>query len=252
MKEFFARLNPTERRFVVGVAVVFFLVVNMVWVWPHFGDWGKTHAAMDKARGLLIQFSRGTNEIPALEKEIAKYRGQGQFVPPENQTIQFFRLIQNQAAFSGVGIINMGSSRQPTATDNPFFVEQNQTIQVQSGEKQLVDFLYHLGADSNSLIRVKVMSVQPDPPRQNLAARITLIASYQKNAPTAAPKAAAATPATATPKPTAPKPATAAAPKQAAPNTAITKPAQPPRGLLPPGGRPLLPARSNLLTPNKK
>ena len=247
MKEFFARLNPTERRFVVGVGVVFFLVVNMVWVWPHFGDWGKTRAAMDKARGLLAQFARGTNEIPGLEKEIAKYRGQGQFVPPENQTIQFFRLIQNQAAFSGVGIINMGSSRQPTATDNPFFVEQNQTITVQSGEKQLVDFLYHLGADSNSLIRVKVMSVQPDPPRQNLTARLTLVASYQKNALASAPKSAAPAPVAATP-----RPATATAPKQAAPSPAATKPAELPHGPLPPGGRPLLPARSNLLTPNKK
>src|SRR5579864_4405214 len=120
MKEFFARLNPTERRFVVGVGVVFFLVVNIVWVWPHFGDWGKTRAALDTARQQLGKFVAGTNQIPALKKQIDDYGGKGSFVPPEEQIISFFRQIQNQAAASRVGIINMGSSRQAAAADNPF------------------------------------------------------------------------------------------------------------------------------------
>lgn len=256
MKEFFARLNPTERRFVVGVAVVFFLVVNIVWVWPHFGDWGKTRADLDKARGLLTTFVRGTNQIPALEKEIAKFRGQGQFVPPENQILEFFRHIQNQAAASHVGIISMGNSRQ-AAGDNPFFVEQNQTITTQSQEKELVDFLYQLGADPKSLIRVKVLSVQPDPPRQNLSARITLVASYQRKAPAPAATTAAPAPAATTPKPATPKPATPAAPatapkpqgpKPLTPNPQVPKPGQTPQKppMVPPGRPP------QTLTPNKK
>src|SRR5579872_5066551 len=100
MKEFFARLNPTERRFVVGVGVVFFLVVNIVWVWPHFGDWGRTKEELRKANGLLLQFETGTNQIPILEREIARFRGQGIFVPPEEQMIQFVRQIQSQATMS--------------------------------------------------------------------------------------------------------------------------------------------------------
>jgi len=50
-------------------------------------------------------------------------------------------------------------------------------------EPQLVDFLYKLG-NGSSLIRVRDLSLQPDPPRQKLAADIQLVASYQKN-PTA-------------------------------------------------------------------
>lgn len=244
MKEFFARLNPTERRFVVGVAVVFFLVVNIVWVWPHFGDWGRTQEALRTARGLLLKFETGTNEIPTLEREIARFRGQGMFVPPEDQNIQFFRQIQNQATMSGVLITQMGSTRQTTAADNPFFVEQNQTISVQSGEKQLVDFLYRLGAESNSLIRVKVLSVSPDPPHQNLNARITLVASYQKKAPAAPVKAGAAAPAQPAP-----------APKPPLPNPAAAKPTPPnaaPKPFPPFPGRGPATNVHNPLMPNKK
>jgi len=63
-----------------------------------------------------------------------------------------------------------------------------------------VDFLYNLGA-GDSLVRVRNLSIRPDQNRQQLAASITLIASYQKNpkltpAPAATP---AATPKTAPP-----------------------------------------------------
>jgi hypothetical protein len=52
---------------------------------------------------------------------------------------------------------------------------------MQSQEKELVDFLYNLGV-GDSLIRVKVLSVQPDQTHQRLTTRVTLVASYQKKA----------------------------------------------------------------------
>jgi hypothetical protein len=192
MKEFFARLNPTERRFVVGVIVIFFLVINIVWVWPHFGDWGQTQERMRTAGGKLVLFETGTNLIPALQKKIADYQGQGQIVPSENQAVQFVRLIQNETTRFGIIPENMTPSRQSGPT-NSFFVEQGETMTLQTTEKQLVDFLYSLGAGTNS-IRVKVLSVQPDPSHQRLTTRVTLVASYQKKAigaPMPAPRAAA-------------------------------------------------------------
>ena len=39
MKKYFAQLRPLERRLVVGVAVVFVIVLNAVFIWPHFKDW---------------------------------------------------------------------------------------------------------------------------------------------------------------------------------------------------------------------
>jgi hypothetical protein len=234
MKEFFARLNPMERRFVVAVGVLFFLVANLVWVWPHFSDWGKTRIRMDKAGDNLATFQRGADKIPGLKREIDKYQRQGDVVPQDDQAVQFMRLIQRQSAQSGVIIVNMGSQRQSGATNNPFFVEQNQTITLQSTEKALVDFLYNLGAGT-SLIRVKVLSVQPDQSHQQLTSRVTLIASYQKKAPAPRSAAPAAAPAA---KPPAAAPATkppAAVPtsKPAATNRAMTFPPPAPKNLTP-------------------
>ncbi len=182
MKEFFARLNPTERRFVVGVAVVFFLVINIVWVWPHFSDWSATRAKMDDASRNLALFESGTNLIPGLKKEIEKYQKQGELVPPVDQAVRFVRLIQNQTTLFGIVPDSMSIQHQTGETNNPFFMNQTETMSMTSTEKQLVDFLYSLGAGTNSLIRVKALSVTPDPSHQRLATRVTLVASYQKKA----------------------------------------------------------------------
>lgn len=259
MKEFFARLNPMERRFVVGVTVVFFLVANIVWIWPHFGDWAQTQAQMNVARRNLEKFESGIAEKPGLQAAIKKYRHEGEIVPAEEQAVNFLRLILNQAAASGVGIINQGGgSRQTSNTNNPYFVEQNQTITTLSGEKQLVDFLYHLGA-GNSLIRVKNLSIQPDPPHQQLTARITLVASYQKKpASTRAGASAPAAPA----KSAAPaKPATPASTTTGAPVPPTKPPTSKPPAPNSLGQRPLIPGslnrlartnKANFLKPNKQ
>ena len=73
-------------------------------------------------------------------------------------------------------------SRPLTRTNDAFFVEQIQNINVTATDDQLVDFLYKLGSDV-SMIRVRDLELQPDPPHQKLTANIKLVASYQRNAP---------------------------------------------------------------------
>jgi hypothetical protein len=259
MNEFWARLNSTERRFVVGVAVVFFLVINIVWVWPHFGDWSDTTGRMAAARTRLVTFESGTNLIPDLKKQIDKYQGQGQIVPEENQALQFSRLVMSQTTLFGI-IPQNTSIRREAGPTNSFFVEQSATMTVDTTEKQLVDFLYSVGAATNSLIRVKVLSVQPDASHQRLSTRATLVASYQKNAigPAGAAAAAGQKP-TATPQ----KPAAAsnkAMPTVAPKNTkapTVPTPNKPATGPGSSNGKPatnnFVPlARPGQLNPNKK
>ena len=109
-----------------------------------------------------------------------KYESQGQFVAPDDQTINFMRTIQQQASQSGFGVEGYSPVRMQT---NQFFMEQYQTINVHATEVQLVDFLYKLGS-GGSLIRVRNLELQPDTARQHLNAGIQLVASYQKNAQT--------------------------------------------------------------------
>ena len=183
MKKYFAQLRPMERRLVVGVAVLLVLVLNAVFIWPHFSDWGNLRGRLNEAHRKLKLFQAGVAQIPALQADVKKFESAGEFVAPEDQGINFMRTIQAQSAQSGVAIVN--TSRQLTHTTDAFFIEQVENINVLATEEQLVDFLYKLGSGA-SMIRVRDLELQPDPPRQRLNANIRLVASYQKSPPSAA------------------------------------------------------------------
>ena len=178
MKKYFSQLRPLERRLVVGVAVVLFVVLNLVFVQPHFSDWSDLSRRFDDAERRLALYQTTVAQQPALVKQVKGFESEGEFVAPEDQSINLMRTIQSQAAASGFGIQNFSRSMMHT---NQFFVEQAQNINVSAPEAQLVDFLYKLGSGS-SMIRVRDLTLQPDPPRQRLNADIKLVASYQKNA----------------------------------------------------------------------
>ena len=178
MKKYFAQLRPMERRLVVGVAVVLVLVLNGAFIWPHLSDWGKVQARLAKAQAELARDQAAVTQIPALAADVKKFESAGEFVAPEDQGINFMRTIQGQSAQSGVAIVN--TSRQFTRTSDAFFVEQVENIAVLATEEQLVDFLYKLGSGA-SMIRVRDLELQPDPPHQRLNANIRLVASYAKN-----------------------------------------------------------------------
>jgi Tfp pilus assembly protein PilO len=182
MKKYLEQLLPMERRLVVGVVVVLLIVLNAVFIWPHFSDWGSLRGRLDKARSELDRNQKAAAQVPALAAEVKKFESDGQFVAPEDQGINFMRTIQSQSAQSGVAIVN--TSRQITHTNDAFFVEQIENINVLATEDQLVNFLYKLGSGA-SMIRVRDLELQPDAPRQRLNANIRLVASYQKNPPAA-------------------------------------------------------------------
>ncbi|MGA2028773.1 MAG: hypothetical protein ABSG87_01690 [Verrucomicrobiota bacterium] len=177
MKKFFAQLRPLERRLAVGVLVVLFLVLNFVFVWPHFGDLSKLRLRENDARQKLKLYQTAITQSAAYETQVKNLENQGEFVAPEDQAINFMRTIQAQAAASGVSIANY--SRSMTHT-NEFFTEQTQNINVIANDGQLVDFLYKLGSGA-SMVRVRDLELQPDGSHQHLDANIQLIASYQKN-----------------------------------------------------------------------
>lgn len=176
MKKYFEQLRPFERRLAVAVLVVLFLVLNYVFIWPHFSDWGMYQARKDSAVRKLALYRKAIAEGPKYDALVKKMEGEGGKVPAEDQAINFVRAIQTQSVRSGVGIVSM--PRQVTRT-NEFFVELDENLTVIADDEQLVDFLYKLGSDA-SMIRVRDLELQPDPARQHLNARIELIASYQK------------------------------------------------------------------------
>ncbi len=183
MKGYWDNLRPFEKRVVVGVAAMVFLVMNVWFVFPHFSDWGSVQGRMAKARKALAAFQLEIGQMPHYKTNIASLENSGLAVPPENQAVEFSRTILAQQAQSAVSIT---TAQKPTTRTNEFFLELTERISVQSAEPQLVDFLYNLGS-SNSLIRVRDLGLRPDAPRYQLSANVTLVASYQKNPARTAP-----------------------------------------------------------------
>ncbi len=178
MKRYWEGLRPFEKRVVVGVATGLFAVFNLWFVLPHFSDLGRMKKRMEEAQWTLGVRQTAIAQKPMYEEEIKKLQREGLDVPAEEQALQFQRTISDEEMRVGVNPISTG--RILTRT-NEFFLEQTQTINVQSGEQPLVDFLFNLGS-GNSLIRVRDLVLHPDAQtRQQLAGAIKLVASYQKN-----------------------------------------------------------------------
>jgi hypothetical protein len=167
---------------------------------------------------------------PVYEKQLKELQNQGLFVATEEQVATLQTEVMSQAALSGVTLTrNNPVTRTAGSRTNAFFEEASLDIGASAGEKELVDFLFSLGA-RNSLIRVGMMNLGRDPTGMRLQGGITLVESFQKKPP---PKLAALTPASA-PKTTNPpakptnappaKTAAAAPPKAAPPAMTATNP----------------------------
>lgn len=198
MKKFLEQLKPQERRWVIGLAAGAFLLFNYVAVWPHFKDWKAADVRKQKAEKKLTEFRAEIAHQAEYKRQIGIYESQGGSVPAEDQMEQFSTYVQNVANLYSVYILN--NSQPHTYTNSPFFIDREMSLTVLAKEESLVNFLYALGS-SNSVMRVKAMSVRPDGPHEQLSANVTILASYQKKAPAPAPPpakkpAASATPAT--------------------------------------------------------
>jgi Tfp pilus assembly protein PilO len=175
-------LRPFEKRLVVVVAVVLFVVLNAWFVVPHFSDLSRSQERKAEALKKLQRWQVEVDQLPKYRSGIASLIGGTLEVPPEDQQNEFSKTILDKQVQSGV--TGQGGGRNPTIRTNEFFLELSQNITVVSDEPQLVDFLYKLGG-SDSLIRVRGLTLKPKDPaaRHQLQADITLVASYQKNPP---------------------------------------------------------------------
>jgi Tfp pilus assembly protein PilO len=180
LKKYFENLRPSERRLLVIVTMAVVVALNWLYIWPHFSDLGNYENRLDDATRKLKTYNTMIAQTPTLQMQLKKYDSEGLFVAPADQDVTFMRTIQTRSLESGVAL--QSSSRPITRTNDVFFIEVVQNINVLAEEKNLVDFLYKLGSDS-SMIRVRDLSLQPDPPRMRLSADIRLVANYQKNPP---------------------------------------------------------------------
>ena len=231
-------LTPQERRIVVAIAMVIFVLLNLFLVWPHFNDLSRVRKQLEDTRRTMQEWNKeilkDVEPTNGYKKQLAKLeRQQGGSIM--NQQIQLQTTIHTQASRAGVNIDNYQPLAPSHATNNQFFEEQSEKITFESQESQLVNFLFNVGNDP-AMVRVRELDLKPaDANRYRLRGGVILTANYAKQpaaAPAAKPPAAGAK-----------KPGGAAAPKT--PPGAKPLPARQPFPIprTPPG---VPPARKNL------
>ncbi len=183
-------LRPQERRILVITLAVVVIVLNAVFVWPHYKDWQKVDKETQALRATLANHRAEVARLPEYRARLAKLEGTGSSVLPESQALQLQAMVQSYALSNNVALTSLRPGSAVSST-NTFFDEQTVIIGVNTGDKELVDFLLALGA-GNSMIRVRDLDLRPDSPLYKLVGNITVSASYQKQAKAQpAPKAPA-------------------------------------------------------------
>lgn len=179
MKTYLDTLRPSEKRLVVGVGIVLFIVLNFWFVVPHFSDWGNLQIRIVNAQKKLEKYNLEIQQASHKLPEIRRLEGDAALLPAEDQAMHFQTAVQTMAAQAGIGFQSVGRITQRT---NQFSLILSQPVTLTAREEPLINFLYNLGAAS-SLIRVRDLGVKPDAPRLNLSASMKLEASYQKKVP---------------------------------------------------------------------
>jgi hypothetical protein len=184
------------------------LLVNYWFVWPYFQQYAEVSKGLDETQRIQGRYLSETTKTNAYLVKLRDLQSRGGQVANDDAANQLQQTINRAAASAGVQINSMipstVSARGANGQTNQFFDDIQVTVSMVSGEPELVDFLYELGA-GDSMVRVRdVSNLRLDPSQTKLQATLTLVASVQKKAP--APVAKPAT----TPKPAVPgtRPAT--------------------------------------------
>lgn len=182
---FFDKINlkPMERRLIIAIALIVFVLFNVWWVWPHFKDWNVAQGKITETRAKLERYQKETAELPAIEKRLKSIEGDELAgVMPADQSVHFRRTIEQMAMQNRVFVSSWGNitpTRGGVLGTNQFFEELNLPIQATAVEKDLVTFIYKLSSGGSS-IRVRDLTLNPGQ-GLNVASSMTLVASYQKS-----------------------------------------------------------------------
>jgi Tfp pilus assembly protein PilO len=190
-------LRPQERRILVVVGLIIFVVLNFLLVTPLFGQLGQSEFALDRSKRTLAKYEAEIAKTPNLERIEARLKQEGGSVLSEELQLQ--RIVNNQAIAAGVQVSRSDPVLRPQiGRTNQFFEDQGLRIDFTSGGKELVDFLVGM-ASGNSMVHVHDMSLRPVAGGTRLGGNIVFVASYQKkNAPPTSAVASGAAPRPAT------------------------------------------------------
>ena len=177
-------LRPQERRLVVIVGTVIFVLLNMWFVWPYFDDWGQVQAKIGTSRATLERYQREIDQKPKYEARLRELEQTGSEMLASENELQ--RVVLMQAAAAGVQTAGSQVNRNSAGNTNQFFQEASISIPFHAGGKELVDFLVGIAAQ-NAMIRVRDMSLRPEQNQTRLGGTLVFVGNFQQRPATNAP-----------------------------------------------------------------
>lgn len=181
MNAFFDSLNlrPGERRLIVIVAIVTFVVLNVVFVWPHGEKWKASLAELDDAKAQLAEFRATAAELDQTSQKLSMVESGGATLIDHAESEHLLRTIQAETTRHRVNVQRYDGQSEHALGTNDLFVERVLPIQyINTDDTNLVALLVSVGS-GDSLIRVRDLTIQTDPSRTKLHGRITFVASYR-------------------------------------------------------------------------
>jgi len=185
MSAFFDKLGlrPAERRLVVGVGVVLFVVLNMYLVWPRFKDWKALRKEIKEAEATIALYKAEAAKIDQYQARESELEVSGTSIPTADMALALLDVVQPKARAAGVKVVEWKPSKDNTSGTSEFFEEHKLRIGFRNTDDEaLLKFLVSLGT-GESVIRIRELSIRPEATRMALMGSITMVASYQKAQP---------------------------------------------------------------------
>ena len=186
MTTLFDRLNirREDRRTVLVVIGVVFLLANALVIPSLYGNWSGIRAGIEQAEARRERLQGQIAKKPAVVAELAQLQKQVELAESAERAELVLRQQSELAEKSGLNIESKRPGVRYGGRPGDLIVEETLTLTFTAGDKELLDFLVSISGE-RSAVRVRDLDVKPEEPaRAKLRGTVTLVASYQKTAPT--------------------------------------------------------------------
>lgn len=173
-------LSAQERKFMIFVGIAFVLVLNFLFIWPQFSRWSEVNNDLEAKAKLKAEYQAKIDELPKLKGKLSSLETNStSLMITSDPGTHFQRTVQALAQQKRFFADSWGTPSVNRNSTNKFFEEHTMTLRFSNtGEKELVDFMYGL-SEGNSSVRVRDFSVRPDSTKTKLQGQLVLVASYQ-------------------------------------------------------------------------